>query len=242
MTHPSADLLRDAMRATWPEAESLTIGPYILRRSHGGGQRVTAATVMPGASGLAEALPRAEAQMLSWGQSQIFQVTPETPGLDALLDGEGYRIKDPVMIYVAPVAQIAQIPTPRLTTFAHWPPLAVQREIWEQGGIGADRLAVMDRVAGPKTALLARRGDSPVGTAFAAIHAGIVVLHAIEVRPEHRRQGDGRRLMSRAAQWAMEQNATHLALVVTEANIGARALYADLGMEPAARYHYRVRP
>lgn len=48
--------------------------------------------------------------------------------------------------------------------------------------------------------------------------------------------------MSQAAQWGIEQGARHLALAVTEANIGARALYGDLGMVPAARYHYRVHP
>lgn len=242
MTLPTPEALRAAMQATWPATEDTAVGPYRLRRSQGGGQRVTAATTTPGATGLDEWLPRAEAQMQSWGQSRIFQVTPDTPGLDALLESEGYVIKDPVILYAAPLAQIAAIATPRLSTFAHWPPLAVQREIWDQGGIGADRVAVMERVTGPKTTLLARHGDHPVGTAFGAIHTGIVMLHAIEVRPEHRRKGDARRMMSRAAQWGAEQGATHLALAVTEANIGARALYADLGMEPAARYHYRVHP
>lgn len=242
MTQPGAADLRAAMQATWPAAEETTVGPFVLRRSQGGGQRVTAATVDPGAEGLAAALPRAEAQMQSWGQVPIFQVMPETPGLDALLDAAGYAIKDPVILYVAPLERIAAIPTPRLSTFALWPPLAVQREIWAAGGIGADRVAVMERVQGDKTALLARRDDRPVGVGFAAIHNRIVMLHALEVRPEDRRKGDARRLMSQAAQWGIEQGARHLALAVTEANIGARALYGDLGMVPAARYHYRVHP
>lgn len=241
MTLPDADQLRAAMEATWPASAEVDLGPFRLRRSKGGGQRVTAATANPGASDLAETLPRAEAQMLAWGQVPIFQVTPDTPGLDAILDGAGYAIKDPVLIYAAPVAVIASIPTPRLSTFAHWPPLAIQREIWEQGDIGADRVAVMDRVRGPKTALMARGRDRPVGTAFAAIHDGIAMVHAIEVLADQRRQGDGRRLLSRAAQWAAQAGAETIALAVTEANIGARALYGDLGMQVAARYHYRVR-
>lgn len=126
--------------------------------------------------------------MQSWGQVPIFQVMPETPGLDALLDAAGYAIKDPVILYVAPLERIAAIPTPRLSTFALWPPLAVQREIWAAGGIGADRVAVMERVQGDKTALLARRDDRPVGVGFAAIHNRIVMLHALEVRPEDRRK------------------------------------------------------
>lgn len=241
MTLPDADQLRAAMEATWPASAEVDVGPFRLRRSNGGGQRVTAATASPGATDLAETLPRAEAQMLAWGQVPIFQVTPETPGLDALLDGAGYAIKDPVLIYAAPVAVVAAIPTPRLSTFAHWPPLAIQREIWEQGDIGADRVAVMDRVRAPKIAPMARRVDRPVGTAFAAIYDGIAMVHAIEVLADQRRQGDGRRLLSRAAKWAAEAGAHTIALAVTEANIGARALYGDLGMQAAARYHYRVR-
>lgn len=80
MSLPSADALRAAMGATWPAAEEKPVGPFLLRRSQGGGQRVIAATVAPGATGLAEALPRAEAQMQSWGQTRIFQGHPADAG------------------------------------------------------------------------------------------------------------------------------------------------------------------
>ena len=95
---PTPEALRAAMLASWPAVEETRLGPFHLRRSPGGGQRVSAATADPGADGLAEALPRAEAQMQAWGQSRIFQITPETPGLDSLLESEGYRIKDPVLL------------------------------------------------------------------------------------------------------------------------------------------------
>ncbi len=239
---PLAAQLRAAMAATWPPEAVLEVGPFLLRRAPGAGQRVTAATAAPGAADLAESLPRAEAQMLSWGQHPLFQVVPETPGLDALLDAAGYAIKDPTILYVAPAATLAQVPTPRLSTFAHWPPLAVQDEIWEEGGIGPERRAVMHRAPIPHMSLMAREADRPVGTGFAALHEGIVAVHAVEVRPDHRRRGVGGRLMSRAAQWAQEVGAAHVALAVTEANVAARALYTALGMTAAARYHYRIAP
>ena len=39
----------------------------------------------------------------------------------------------------------------------------------------------------------------------------------------------------------MAQGATTFAVVVTEANAPARALYARLGMVVAGRYHYRLK-
>lgn len=241
MTLPSADHLFQVSWTTWPAAEEIDLGPYRLRRSPGGGQRVSAATAMPGAAELAEWFPRAEAQMLAWGQTPIFQILPDTPGLDALCDGAGYVAHDPVLLYAAPVAVIAGLDVPRLSTFTHWPPLAIQHDIWAEGGIGRDRVAVMERVRGAKTSILARRDDRPVGTGFAAIHQGVAMLHAVEVRAAERRHGDGRRMMAAAARWAAEAGADHIALAVTEGNVAARSLYAGIGMEPVTRYHYRVR-
>ena len=242
MTLPGPPAMMAALAATWPAAETLASGPFLLRRSPGGGSRVTAATAPPGAADLAAALPRAEAQMRAWGQVPIFQIVPDTPGLDALLDAAGYDLKDPTMIYAAPAALLARIETPRMTGFAHWPPLAIQAEIWAAGGIGPDRQAVMHRAPDPRISLLARDSDQPAGTAFAAIHDGIAMIHAIEIVPALRRRGNARRLIARAAAWALDHGAAHLALAVTEANAGARALYAGIGMSPAARYHYRVAP
>lgn len=239
---PDPARLRRVLQATWPAAETVVVGPFALRRSPGGGRRVTAATVEPGAEGLAEALPRAVAQMAAWQQSPIFQVVPETPGLDALLETEGYVIRDATILYVAEVAALAAIEAPRHSVYAHWPPLAIQAEIWAEGGIGPDRMAVMERVPTPRLSMMAREKDWPVGTGFVAIHDEVAMVHAIEVRPEARRKGVGGRLMARAAQWAQTEGATHVALAVTEENVGARALYAALGMQPAARYHYRVIP
>ncbi|WP_240722537.1 GNAT family N-acetyltransferase [Poseidonocella sp. HB161398] len=242
MSLPGPEEMRQALAATWPAAEETALGPFRMRRSPGGGKRVSAARALPGAEGLAEALPRAVAQMQAWGQAPVFQILPDTPGLDALLEREGYAIKDPSLLYAAPLDAFAGIEMPRLTTFAHWPPLSIQEEIWAQGGIGRDRMAVMSRVGGPHVSLMARDGDVPAGTAFAAVDGRIAMIHAIEIRPAFRRRGNGARLMARAAAWAAEQGAEVLALAVTEGNAGARALYAGLGMEPVLRYHYRVQP
>jgi ribosomal protein S18 acetylase RimI-like enzyme len=42
-----------------------------------------------------------------------------------------------------------------------------------------------------------------------------------------------------AVHWAQDNGATVFSLVVTEANSGARKLYASLGLNVVGQYHYR---
>ena len=59
-------------------------------------------------------------------------------------------------------ADLAAVEPPFLSSFPHWPPLGIARAIWAEGGIVPARLAVMDRVTLPKTAILGRTGDRAV--------------------------------------------------------------------------------
>ena len=115
------------------------------------------------------------------------------------------------------------------------------REIWAEGGIGPARVAVMERVTGPKTGLLGRLKDQPAAAGFVALHEGIAMVHALEVRPRHRRAGMGRLMMVQAALWAEAQGARHLAVLCTRDNAGANALYAAMGFSCAGTYHYRIK-
>jgi GNAT superfamily N-acetyltransferase len=160
--------------------------------------------------------------------------------LDAALDARGWRIIDPVVAYAAPVSALTT-DLPGLTAFPHWPPLEIARSIWAEGGIGPARVAVMDRVTGPKSAVLGRIRDRPAGVAFVACRGAEAMVHALDVRESQRRQGLGRNLLHAAANWAADQGATRLSLVVTRQNAAARALYARLGMQTVGEYHYRMK-
>lgn len=227
-------LLARVMEATWPAARSWRLGPFTLRDGGGGGKRVSAAS----AEGpfTARELGAAEAAMAE----PLFLIRPGDEALDAALDARGWRIVDPVVAYAAPVAALAAA-LPGLTAFPHWPPLEIARTLWAEGGIGPARIAVMGRVSGPKTALLGRRDDRPAGVAFVACHGTEAMLHALEVRESLRRQGLGRDLLHAAANWAGDQGATRISLVVTRQNTAARALYARLGMQVVGQYHYRMK-
>ena len=96
---------------------------------------------------------------------------------------------------------------PHVSLFDIWPPLAIMREIWAEGGIGPARLAVMDRARPVQDRLIARLSDRAVGCGFCAIHDGIAMLHAVEIAPAYRRQGAARTMLH-GRHWAQGQGAT----------------------------------
>ncbi len=233
---PSTHRLMATIDATWPPAEYLEVGPWLLRRGNGGGQRVSAASTEDQSADFA----LAEQGMRAWGQTPLFRLTPDQALLDARLAEAGYAVKDPVALYAAPVASLADGNDETVQVFRVTSPLAMVDEIWARGGIGPGRRAVMTRPTGPCIALMARADDRPVGVAFVAVDNNIAMIHAIEVRPEHRRKGGGGVLIHGAASFAAEHGAEWLALAVTEANAPARALYERLGIARAGSYHYRI--
>lgn len=234
MTKPDAARLMEALAATWPPRATEARDGWLLRDGAGGGKRVSAASAVSEEADIAIA----EDAMRARGQTPLFQVTQDHVGLDAVLAGKGYRLLDPTVIYVARCADLGRKP-PRVSLFDIWPPLAIMRDLWAEGGIGPERLAVMERACAPHTGFVARIDDRAAGAAFAAIHDRIAMVHAIEVAPHARRKGLGSVILRGVAYWAQAQGADWLALAVTDANTGARALYDTLGFEIAARYHYR---
>lgn len=233
---PEEDAFLAAMEATWPAAARLHVGPFVVRSGQGGGKRVSAATAHGAVT--PPALEAAEAAMRDLGQAPLFMLRPAEADLDRMLDLRGYAIVDPVELHAAPIAQLGP-PPGDMEVFPHWPPLAMAVDIWAEAGIGPARIAVMARTAGPRTVFLARSRDRSVGVAFAAVHDGIVMLHAVDVLPEARRRGVGGQLVRAAASWGAAHGAKALGLAVTRANTPAKALYASLGLRVVGEYFYR---
>ena len=226
--------------ATWPAAVRRQVGPWIIRTGNGGGNRASAATAT-GTVGAADIAEGAQA-MRDLGQEVVFMVRDGEAAMDALLADAGYIVRDPTLIRACPIDTLTAAAVPPVTAFTVWPPLAAQRDIWAQGHIGPARLAVMDRVTGPKTTIFGRIDDRPAGTLFVAVHGDTAMLHALEVVPDRRRKGLAQHLTRAAALWARRQGATQFSLLVTATNAGANALYDGLGLAQVGRYHYRVLP
>ena len=234
---PGVQHLYSVIEGTWPPAAEKRVEPWIIRDGQGGGQRVSAATAVGKVT--LDDLPRAEEAMRALGQPLLFQVRDGDSELDAMLEAAGYPIVDPVNIYVCPLAELTTERPPRVSTFAIWEPLAIMRDIWAAGGIGPARIDVMARASAPKTGLFGRSNNRPAAAGFVAIHDRIAMVHALEVLDQHRREGLGRHMMRQAAFWAADQAATHMSVICTQANRGANALYASLGMTLVGQYHYR---
>lgn len=234
------DALTQLIDGTWPAKTMTEVHGWTIRNGAEAGSRVSAATATRAAK--PEEHPLAARAMRDIGQTPLFMVRSGEDTLDAELDATGYTIKDPVTYYVAPTETLATQRPPPVTCFQVWPPLATQAEIWDAGGIDDARLAVMHRAAGPKTTVLGRIHDTPASTAFAAIHNGTAMLHAIETAHAFRRQGLARHMIRALAFWAQEHGATQVALLVTRANTGANALYSSMGFAAVGGYHYRIHP
>lgn len=236
---PDAAHIYGVIEATWPPASQHITGPWIIREGQGGGSRVSATLARQPVR--ADELALAEDAMRALGQPKLFMIRAGDAALDALLANAGYAVFDPVNLYLAPVADIAANRPPPVTCFTIWEPLAIMTDIWEAGGIGAGRVAVMHRAKGPKTGLFGRSNNRPVAAGFIALHQGTAMVHALEVIARHRREGMGRYMMQQAAIWAMDQAAGHIACVCRRDNAGANQLYASLGMRHVGQYHYRMK-
>ena len=222
---------------TWPAAASHQVGPWLIRDGQGGGKRVSAATVMAPWSPADIAL--AKQAQVALGQPALFMLREGDAALDATLAHLGYTVVDPVTAYALDLGAVE--PASPMTAFPHWPPLGIAEDLWSEGGIGPERLAVMHRVQGPKTAILGRQNDRASGVAFVALHGTEAMLHGLEVTPGQRRQGSANNMLRCAAAWAQDQGAKRFSLVVTTRNAPARGLYASFGMHSVGQYHYRMK-
>ncbi len=238
MNLPSALEVLEAIEHTWPAAAQQTVDNWVIRDGQGGGKRVSATTathINP------QNIETAEVAMDSIGQQPLFMIRNGEEVLDQQLAEHGYRVTDPVTLYACPVGVLTAGPVPPMSAFAIWPPLAIAKELWAEGGINPARIAVMERAKLPKTAILARIKDRAAGAAFVAIHREITMIHAVEVTPTLRRNGVAINIMRAAAHWAQNQGAAYISIAVTDANLPANALYCKLGLTAVGNYHYRIK-
>lgn len=240
MSIPDETRLLAALEATWPPASvDETAAPgWRLRDGAGAGKRVDSARSLG-----SDDIEAAAAAMRAAGRRPLVQISSEQTALDAALAVAGWVVVDPTLLMVGPAAAIAELPAPKgVKSVTVRTRLVLLDEVWEAGGIGPARRALMDRCAQPKATLMTRTDDMVGGVSFVAADGDVAMVHAVEVRPEARRRGVGRASLAAAARFALDHGAAWLALAVTEGNAGARALYDGAGMAHVGRYHYRQAP
>ena len=225
---PNIQALYATLDATWPAAKINQIGGWMIREGQGGGKRVSAATMI----GLVADIKIAESEMSALGQSKLFMIKEGDQALDDKLANAGYSIIDPVVL-LASQLQITQTPYHEAPNL----PNDEMEQIWQKGGIGPGRIAVMNRAEMPKC--FSCIDNSAV--AFSAIHNGICMTHAVEVLSTARRQGLGKRIMEQIEHWAASHGAHTLSVITVLENKAARNLYSSLGMKEVGYYHYRIK-
>lgn len=233
-----------AFEASWPAVEYAMAGPFRLGRGQGGGRRVSSARLI--APDWTEAdIDQAIDIQQGWNQPPAFRLAEGRDAAgDRLADSlrsRGLRREAPTLVMAAPLDRLTDQPVPRVTSFAIWPPLAIQRELWTEAGIGPARQAIMDRVCLPKAALLGRIEDRAAGVAFVAADGALAILHALEITPGLRRKGLAGWMLREAAFWAQAQGSGTICLAVTAENASAIALYRKLGFAEIGGYSYYLR-
>lgn len=230
--------LLTALEATWPPAESVESGGWRLRRSPGGGSRVSSAIRLSGEPDERAIAAAAEA-MRGWGQTPVIQIREGDEAADALLAAQGWEKYDETLFFEGDPAQMRNDASEVARIIHAERPLALMEEIWAEDQIGPDRLAVMARAPGPKSYVFARLKDRPAAVAFLGLDGDTGMVHALVTTGEMRRMGAARMMMGGAARWLGDMGAKRIALAVTKRNEAGIALYRSLGMNAAGGYHYR---
>jgi len=239
--------------ATWPPARVVDVSGWRVGLAGGVTRRANSVLAVGEPPDTAAAIDRVEATYAEHAQPSVFRVdrSVRPAGLEAVLDGRGYRAAAWTDVLVRPLDDglPAQPPTGRRIDVADEPdeewlmlwsgsktPLAA-----EAGGVDATFVAAV--VTAPRALYLTARDDrGPIGVIRAAFADEWVGLSCLVVEPRARRRGLGRALTVEALHAAAARGATRAFLQVEVENTAAATLYARLGFRPATRYHYRQRP
>ncbi|WP_179378087.1 GNAT family N-acetyltransferase [Jannaschia marina] len=231
---PDAAAIMAAVRATWPPSALHRVGPFDLPAEQEGTRRATSARQRPGATVTPDDIAAVETAR----PGTVFGTIDGTEDATAdLLAARGYKSGGISDLMAGPVTPICG-ETPRVSGFAHWPPLAVCGTLWDAHGNPAPRRAPADRAPDPKTTILLRHSDRAAGALFVGIHARLAVLHLVLTLPRFRRQGVGRLALRHAANWAAERGADHIVLPVEADNAAAVGLYEGAGLVRRGGYRY----
>lgn len=223
---------------TWPPEQVIHFDNWTIRISDGAGKRASAISL----EGTWEetSFRKLKDLLRKLGKSEIFMIYQSDSLFEKELNKLNYQVFDKSYIFEIPVTELIKSKPPPISMFSIWPPLHIQKELWNSNGIGWQRQSVMNRVSQIKTSILGRWSDNPVASAFIAKSGNVAFLHALVVDENFRQQGVAKALMRHAGQWAHKHNCSKLMVVTTEANVAATSLYTSLEFQLVNKYHYRI--
>ena len=226
------------LEKTWPPQKVIYYADWTIRISDGAGKRASAISLE--GSWKEASFKKLKDFLKKLGKSEIFMIYKPDSLLDKKLDKLNYQIFDKSCVFEIAVAELIKTKPPPNSMFSIWPPLNIQKVLWNSNDVGWQRQAIMHRANQPKTSILGRWSDNPVASAFVVKSGNVGFLHALVVDQNFRRQGVARALMQHAGQWANKHNCKRLMVVTTEANTAATSLYTSLEFQLVNKYHYRI--
>ncbi|KIL39505.1 hypothetical protein SD70_19735 [Gordoniibacillus kamchatkensis] len=250
------DIRRLEARAarTWPAAENVPLGGWLLRASGGVTKRANSVLTAGDEPSDGDWLQRVEAFYLSRGLTPTFQVTDGSPErLDELLDRHGYAKETPCLLMIAETETAAAVARDsskvrhedvRLQVSSHaddeWLDDFIRLEQFPPERLPFYQGLLERMPAGTRYfTLLQQRTAVAVATVVGEQGWGGVINVAVDERL--RGQGLGKTLMASVAECCAEQQIDRLYLQVVANNEPAIRLYRRFGFIPAYGYHYRIK-
>jgi ribosomal protein S18 acetylase RimI-like enzyme len=243
--------LEHAAAPGWRAAEEDRLGDWLLRAASGFTGRANSALAAgdPGRP-LSDAIDAVRSWYAARGLPAMIAVPyptgrPDDSALDRMLAALGWTIRaDAATVMTAEPATVSGLAreTDLPVDFKSEPDRAWLAR-YHYRGQDLPPVAVQLLTSAPWQAFASVRSDGDtIAIGRVAGSWDWAGLTAIEVAPEHRRQGLGRAVTAALAACAVARGAAGLFLQVADHNHGARALYRQLGFADHHGYHYRIAP
>lgn len=233
----------------WRAPEEARLGQWLLRAAGGFTGRANSA-LAAGDPGLP--LPDAVNAVKDWyaekGLPAMIAVPypldrPEAAPADRYLGELGWSLRDdPATVLTAPAAAVASL-APDAPVRVDPEPDDAWLGLYHYRGQELPPIARRVLLSAPFQAFASVRRDGwPVAIGRVAVADGWAGLTAIEVAPDHRREGLATVITAALARVAAARGAAEVYLQVADGNHAARALYARCGFTARHGYRYRVGP
>lgn len=182
------------------------------------------------------------------GLRPCFQITPAStpPELDERLAYLGYASEGDSLVMLAdPADVLAVAETGRSVKLAEKRP---SRTWLSAFGVGRPpgevdaKAAILGRIQCPVTYAELREDDETFAVGVGILDGTLGWFNCMQTRPDQRRRGLARSILTALATSLASEGASRLALQVEMDNPAGQALYQGFGFEAVYSYHYRTLP
>ncbi|HZJ48565.1 MAG TPA: GNAT family N-acetyltransferase [Acidimicrobiia bacterium] len=242
MTIETVEGIERVAAAAWPTNERTTVGEWVLSAGDGFSRRRNSTIPCgPVPADVEQRLDDVAGWYVVRGLPVLYRITPTCdPSIDRILDERGYRAESLTVVMTRPLGALEVV--------ADVTSSPVATESWvstELEALGVDRslvgpwLATIAVVPAPVAFVTSMDGPQTAGAGFGMVDDGLLGVFEVAVRPDGRRWGHAKRIMSSLHAFGIRQDAEAVFLQVTEDNVAALDLYRSIGYEPLDRYWYR---